>query len=288
MDKKTLLITGITGFLGKNLIKILSENFKNQFKIIGISKTPSKIIKLKNIIDQNVFDNLTIKCIDIVNDKIDLEKLFIENNIDYVIHAAAIKYIDFDNPIKIIETNINGSLNIVKLSVKYKVKNLIAISTDKANDPINLYGYSKKIMEDIVSHYGYSIYQGVNFFWSDGSVLDIWYNQMKNEKNLKITNFNQSRNYSTISNICYDLINNLDSKNKIIIPSKIFNIKLIDLFNIFVKFFNYDSKKIDIVGDRKNEKMNELLIDNKNYNEDQDVNLIDIIKYTFMNEVIDK
>tara|TARA_B110000261_G_scaffold163754_2_gene210710 strand:- start:1286 stop:2173 length:888 start_codon:yes stop_codon:yes gene_type:complete len=280
---KTILIVGITGFLGRNLSKMLWLKYKDQFKIIGTGISPNKINQFKvNRRNWNAIENdIPCHCIDIVYDIDKLEFIFKNNKIDYIIHCAALKYIDIaeKDPSKCIDINIIGTKNIITLANKYNVDNLIALSTDKANTPINTYGMSKYLMEQMILQYNYSIYQGVNFFWSDGSVLDIWYRQIKKNENLCITDLNQERYYSRIESICEDLINNISHKNSIITPTKIFKIKLCDLFESLIQVLNYDTKKSFIMGYRDNEKQIEILHDNQNLNHEiPEYNKEDIIK----------
>jgi len=280
--KKTIFITGITGFLGRNLSKYIWYNYKNKYNIIGIGISPNKISNFKNIRRSwgATYHDIPIHLIDIVHDNHKLEQIFKDNKIDYVIHCAALKYIDIANkqPEQTINININGTLNILKLCKKYNIENLIALSTDKANKPINTYGMTKFLMEELVKTYNYTIYQGVNFFWSDGSVLDVWYRQIKKKEDLCVTNFNHERHYSTIKDICKDLINNLDNKNAFLTPSHIFKIKLLDLFNSFVKYFDYDTSKCFIMGERDNEKFIEDLTNEKKYKNLTEVEITQYIK----------
>jgi len=283
---KNILIVGITGFLGRNFAKKIWYEYKDIYNIIGTGLSPNKIELFKNIRRSWNATELDIPthCIDIVNDYNKLENIFQDNNIHYVIHCAALKYIDIatKQPEKAIDININGTLNILKLSKKYNVKNLIGISTDKANKPKNTYGMTKYLMEELIKKYKYTIYQGVNFFWSDGSVLDIWRRQILKNDNLCITNFEQERYYSNINDICEDIIINIDNKNKIIIPSKIFKIKLLDLFNSFVKYFNYDKNKCFFIGYRTNEKkIEDLLNDSNKYINLKENEIICIIENTY-------
>lgn len=287
---KTILIIGITGFLGRNLSKILWHKYRNEFNIIGSGISPNKIGLFKSI-RRNwgaTEQDIPCHCIDIVHDIDKLENIFKNNKIDYIIHCAALKYVDIaeKDPDKCIDINIIGTKNIITLANKYNVNNLIALSTDKANLPINVYGMTKYLMETIVLQNNYSVYQGVNFFWSDGSVLDIWYRQIKRNEKLCITDLNQERYYCAIEDICSDIINNINNKSIIITPSNIFKASLKDLYNAMIEYFNYDSKKLYLTGSRINEKNIENLHSNQNtvdilqYSHKE---LIDIIDSTFKN-----
>lgn len=288
---KTILIVGITGFLGRNLAKILWHKYKDKFRIIGTGLSPNKINQFK-VTRRNwdaVENDIPCHCIDIVYDIDKLEFIFKNNKIDYIIHSAALKYIDIaeKDPSKCIDINIIGTKNILMLANRYNVENVIALSTDKANSPINTYGMSKYLMEQMILQYNYSVYQGVNFFWSDGSVLDIWYRQIRKNEKLCITDLNQDRHYSRVENICFDIINNISKKKSIITPTNIFKIKLVDLYNSMITVFKYDNQKKFIMGYRDNEKQVEQLKDNQNidkildYNENDIINLInDTLKET--------
>ena len=94
------------------------------------------------------------------------------------------KYISISNknPTTTIETNIIGSYNLIKMAKKYNVKEMVGISTDKALNPMNIYGMTKKIMEELFIEAGFTIVSGVNFFGSSGSVLDIWQDQILQKK----------------------------------------------------------------------------------------------------------
>ena len=283
----TILIIGITGFLGRNLSKILWYNHKNKFKVIGTGISPNKINNFK-VIRRNwdaIEKDIPCHCIDIVHDIDKLEFIFKENKIDYIVHCAALKYIDIaeKDPSKCVDINIVGTNNIIKLANKYNVKNLIALSTDKANEPINTYGMSKYLMEKIIAQNKYSIYQGVNFFWSDGSVLDIWYRQIKRNESVCITNLNQDRFYSRIEDICNDIINNLTTKNKIILPTNIFKINLRNLYEAMITLFDYNNDKLYIMGSRYNEKQIENLHINQKLQEIPEYtkeNIISLLKLT--------
>ncbi len=281
---KTILIIGITGFLGRNLSKMLWFKYKEKYKIIGTGLSPNKINQFK-ITRRNwgaVEDDIPCHCIDIVYDMDKLDFIMKNNKIDYIIHCAALKYIDIaeKDPSKCIDINIVGTKNIITLANKYNVDNLVALSTDKANVPINTYGMTKYLMEQMILQYNYSIYQGVNFFWSDGSVLDIWYRQIRRKEKLCVTDLNQERYYSSVEDICNDIINNISTKKIVITPTNIFKIKLNDLFNSMIQFFNYDKKKIFLMGYRENEKQVEILHNNQNidkiieYDQEKIINLI--------------
>ncbi len=232
-----ILITGITGSLGRALCKELI----NDYNIIGIYNSEQKYAHFKrNILFKNIkCYKINLGNINNLNSSIDY--IIKYHNINYIIHSAAMKHVDIceDNPIEAINTNIIASETIIKISKLNNLKNVIAISTDKSIEPCNVYGYSKLLMQQIVLNNGYSIYQGANFFWSDGSVLDIWFEQMNNKKSLTVTNLDHERFFNTLKYVSNLIKNNLDIKNTILLPEHVYIIKLKDLLEAFMEYFNY-------------------------------------------------
>ena len=251
INKKKILIIGITGFLGRNLIKIITKNHNNKYSIFGTGNTTDKINKLVNMY------NIPIIQINVLDNFCNLENMFKIHKFDYVINTVALKHVNIaeDYPSKAIELNVVYTLNLLKLSKKYNVTNLINISSTQANNPINIYGITKYLMEKMTLEYNYSIYQGVNFFWSDNSVLDIWYNRIKENKNIYVNDNNQERYFIDVENVCNDILDNLNNTGIKITSNKLFKVKIIDLFNAMILYFNYDIKKCDYIKTGINEKI---------------------------------
>lgn len=256
-NQKTILITGITGSLGQNLCK---ELINKNFKVFGIYNSEQKFAFFKR---NTNFKNIKCFKINISDDNFrnQLDYILKIYNIDYIIHNAAMKHVDIceNNPILAIKTNVIASNNIVECSKLNKVKNVIALSTDKSIKPCNIYGYSKLIMQKLILNNNYSVYQGANFLWSDGSVLDIWMNQMNRKKKLTVTNLNHIRYFNTLTYVSELIIKNLDNKTKIILPEYVYCIKLKDLLNAFMEYFNY--YEYEIIGASNYEKNVEVLND---------------------------
>jgi FlaA1/EpsC-like NDP-sugar epimerase len=239
-----ILITGITGFLGRNLAKNISGD------VIGIGHSQQKIAEF-----QRQFPSIPVYLDDI-------EDVIIRHKVDYIIHCAAVKYIEFGEqyPMHTVNTNITDTDNIIRLANKYKLKNVIAISTDKANSPSCIYGMSKYIMERIVLMNNYTVFQGVNFFWSDGSVFDIWHKQYLHKKPLTVTNLDNVRYFSFIDDVCRHIIGNLDSRGVICLPDTVYEISLRQCLDVFCKYFDYHD--VRIVGGKPYEKTVEVISEN--------------------------
>ena len=137
-NNQSILITGGTGSFGKKYVKTLIERY-NPKKIIIYSRD-----ELKQYEMQQIFNAPCMRYfIGDVRDKDRLTQAM--NGVDYVIHAAAMKHVPAAeyNPMECIKTNINGAENVIHAALANNVKKVIALSTDKAANPINLYGANK-------------------------------------------------------------------------------------------------------------------------------------------------
>ena len=236
--KNNILITGVTGFLGRHLVKYIIDN-KLNYNIVGLANSEKKIALFTHRADVKIYKlNLTSD-----NFYNDFNNILQSQSVNYVIHNAAMKFVDIceDNPIETLKINTIASEQIVNLCKINRIKNLICLSTDKSNTPFNVYGMSKNIMERIVLKQGYSIYQGANFFGSDGSVLDIWFNQMCSKKPLTVTDVSLTRYFINIHSVCESLMTNID-KIGIILPSEVYKINIGTLLEAFCHKFNYNNK----------------------------------------------
>lgn len=245
-----ILITGITGFFGRNFVLYLLKN-NIKCNIVGTSHSELKLAHFRKI-----YPNIQIYIVDLSSEQFSyiIESIIQNHKIDYIIHAAAMKHVDIcqNNPSMCLYTNIVASNILVNIAKRNNVINLIALSTDKTNNPSNVYGASKYIMQEIVLVNNYSVYQGVNFFWSDGSVLDIWFNQYQKNLSITIRNQNYIRYFNTIEYVCDLIFRNINKKG-IIYPEEVYMIKLKDLLDGFVEYFDYH--QINIVEHNNYEKM---------------------------------
>ncbi len=142
LNGQSILITGGTGTLGKALVKTIYEKWPNIKRMVIFSRDEQKQFEMEQDYPKKEYDSVRFFIGD-VRDKERLISAF--QGIDIVIHAAAMKHVPIAeyNPMEAIKTNINGAENIIKAALKTKVKNVVALSTDKAAAPINLYGATK-------------------------------------------------------------------------------------------------------------------------------------------------
>ena len=222
-----ILITGSSGYLGRFLLKHIDRQiYKNIICLINSEKRYKE--------NEFLYQNCKIYKGDISNKEL-IKEIFNENTIDYVIHAAAMKYIDTCEKFQqqCIDTNIIGTLNICEQAKKHNVKNVLAISTDKANNPSCLYGISKLATERITLSHGFSVYQGINFWNSDGSFTQKWKTAILNREKVILYNDKHIRYFSEPNDTALEVLSLVtNNNNKANFPKNCWKIKILDVFNI--------------------------------------------------------
>jgi UDP-N-acetylglucosamine 4,6-dehydratase len=258
---KTILITGGTGSFGSNFSNHLKK-YKPK-KIIIFSRDEVKQRKMSEALEtkeKNLFRFF-------LGDVRDKERLFrAMEGVDFVIHAAALKQIDTAeyNPFEVIKTNIMGAQNIIDACLENKVKKVLALSTDKAANPINLYGATKLVSDKLFSSANnisgnnktiFSIVRYGNVSSSRGSVIPYFKDLIKRDKIIPLTDPEMTRFWITLDESIEFIILCLKNMNggEIFIP-KIPSIKITDL----IKAMKSDAK-IKIVGLRPGEKIYEIM-----------------------------
>ncbi len=201
---KIILITGGTGSFGAACVKFLYKNCKPK-KIIIFSRDELKQYDMQNLLIREGYDLDKFRFfIGDVRDKARLNLAF--NDVDFVIHAAALKQIPAAeyNPQECINTNINGANNVIFASLEQGVKKVIALSTDKASSPINLYGATKLASDKLFVSANtlggkkdsprFSVVRYGNVLNSRGSVIPFFKKILKTNKTfLPITDLNMTR-----------------------------------------------------------------------------------------------
>ena len=200
LNQKSILITGGTGSLGKALTKEIYKRWPNVKKIVIFSRDEQKQFQMAQEFPPELYPTIRF----LIGDVRDFERLkraFL--GIDYVIHAAAMKHVHIAeyNPEECIKTNIGGAENVIKACLSTNVTKVVALSTDKACAPINLYGATKltsdklfiaanniKGAQDIV----FSVVRYGNVMGSNGSVIPFFINKVKTGK-LPITDPSMTR-----------------------------------------------------------------------------------------------
>jgi UDP-N-acetylglucosamine 4,6-dehydratase/5-epimerase len=256
---KVILLTGGTGSLGQALVKRLLP--LNPKKIIIYSRDEYKqFIMKRDFHNSKNSDRLRY----FIGDVRDITRLGQAcSNVDYIIHTAALKQVDTleYNPQEAIKTNILGALNVIQVAIENKVKKVVALSTDKAVHPVNLYGATKLCSDKLfingnaLGKTKFSVVRYGNVANSRGSVIPFFDNLIKQgEKVLPITDVRMTRFHITVDQ-GVDLIFTAfkEMQGGEIYIAKIPSYKIIDL----VKSFKCNFR---IIGIRPGEKLHEIMI----------------------------
>ena len=274
---KTILITGGTGSFGKAFLKYLLINHKDIKKIIIFSRDELKQFELSTQFSEKKYPNIRYFLGDI-RDKDRLDRAM--EGVDYVIHAAALKQVPAAeyNPFEVIKTNVIGAQNIIEACLNTNVKKVIALSTDKACAPINLYGATKLCSDKLFisannivgkRKLSFSVVRYGNVMGSRGSVIPEFFKQKKSGS-INITNKNMTRFNITMQQsidlVIWSLNNSIGGE--IFVP-KIPSYKILDLAKTIAP-----EAKINIIGTRPGEKIHEELI-----TESESGNAVELKKY---------
>ncbi|MEK3974187.1 MULTISPECIES: UDP-N-acetylglucosamine 4,6-dehydratase (inverting) [unclassified Psychrobacillus] len=258
LSKKTILVTGGTGSFGKKIIrKLLEFDIK---KVIVFSRDELKQYEMA----QEFHDNRIRFFIGDVRDKDRLYRAF--DGVDIVIHAAAMKHVEACeyNPFEAVKTNIHGAQNIIEAAIDRGVEKVIALSTDKACSPVNLYGATKLASDKLFvagnSYVGekktrFSVVRYGNVVGSRGSVVP-FFKKLKETGTLPITDERMTRFWITLDQGVQFVLDNLERMHggEIFIP-KIPSMKVTDLAIAIAP-----ECETKIVGIRAGEKLHEAMI----------------------------
>ena len=262
MNGKTILVTGGTGSFGKKFVEFALSKYKKIKRCIIYSRDELKQFEMSKVFSVNKYPCIRYFLGD-VRDRERLTRALYK--VDYVIHAAALKQVPIAeyNPIEFIKTNVIGAQNLIESSIDAKVRKVIALSTDKATAPINLYGATKLCSDKLFiaandysgSSVKFSVVKYGNVLGSRGSVVP-YFKQIANKGVFPITHRNMTRfNISLnegIKVVDWALENALGGE--IIVP-KIPSYRLVDV----AKSIN-PRCKLKYVGLRKGEKIHEEMI----------------------------
>lgn len=260
-NNKNILITGGTGSFGKKYTKILLENYKPN-KIIIYSRDELKQYEMAQEFNSSIMRYF-------IGDVRDEDRLNTSmNGVDFVIHAAAMKHVPIAeyNPMECIRTNIHGAQNVINASIKNRVEKVIALSTDKACNPVNLYGATKLASDKLfiaannivgIAPTRFSVVRYGNVVGSRGSVVPLFKKLIENgAKELPITDERMTRFWITLEDGVKFVLKNFERMQggELFIP-KIPSMKITDLAATLAP--NLPTK---IIGIRPGEKLHEIMI----------------------------
>ncbi len=278
-NNKVVLITGGTGSFGKVCVKHLIKNFTLK-KIIVLSRDELKQFEMQ----QQIKDKRVRYFIGDIRDYSRLR--FALKDVDYVFHAAALKQVPAAeyNPIECINTNVYGTENLIKAAIECKVKKVLMLSTDKAVNPINLYGATKLCAEKLFINANYlagsqntsfSIARYGNVINSRGSVIPFFKKlQRENANFFPITDLKMTRFFINLEDAVKFVLDCATKMNRgeIFVP-KMKSINIVDI----AKSIN-PKKKIKQIGVRPGEKIHEYLISSNESKDAYDLGKFFIIR----------
>ena len=261
---KCILVTGGTGSFGQAFVKtLLKDNELN--KIIVYSRDEQKQFEMAKVFKEDVYLKLRY----FIGDVRDYDRLLLAlKGVDIVVHAAAMKHVTIAeyNPFECIKTNVIGAQNLIRASIERNVSNVIALSTDKACNPVNLYGASKLASDKIfiaannlsgLKGTKFSVVRYGNVLGSKGSVIPLFKELIKNNSGyLPITDKRMTRFSISINQGVTFVLSNLSSMvgGEIFVP-KIPSMKILDLAKWMAPQF-----EIRLIGIRPGEKLHESMI----------------------------
>ena len=263
LNNKTILVTGGTGSFGKCFTKYVLTHYDPK-KIIIYSRDEYKQFVMAN--EMKEYASKLRFFIGDVRDKDRLERAF--EGVDYVIHAAALKQVPACeyNPNEAIKTNIHGAMNVIEAALNKDVKKVVALSTDKAVNPVNLYGGTKLVSDKLFiaanSYAGskdvnFSIVRYGNVAGSRGSVIPFFNNIIKNGgKELPITDYRMTRFWISLTQGVELVIKALsEARGGETFISKIPSFKITDLAEAMLP--GCEKKEVGI---REGEKLHEIMV----------------------------
>ena len=277
LNKKAILVTGGGGSIGSALCEKIIEYKPSQIIIFDIYENSAYMTYQNLLIKKQKMDlstNIRV-IIGSVSIKENIKKVFEENKVNIVFHAAAYKHVPLmeEVPEQAINTNCLGTYNVASCCKKYNAEKMVLISSDKAINPINIMGASKKIAEDIILNFSvksktckYSIVRFGNVFNSNGSLIPILLNQIEKQSDITITSKDATRYFisieDAISLILHTLIFNNQKEIYVLDMGK--QINILTLAEELIKQCNlipYKDINIKFVGLRKGEKLVEETLD---------------------------
>ena len=262
LDNKTVLLTGGTGSFGKKFTQVVLNRFKPK-KLIIFSRDELKQLEMRTAFPDTGDSPMRY----FIGDVRDRERLYRSlDGVDIVIHAAAMKQVPTAeyNPIEAVKTNILGASNLIDAAIDRNVQKVVALSTDKAVNPVNLYGATKLCSDKLFiaanSYSGYhktqfSLVRYGNVVGSRGSVVPRFL-ELRKTGRLPITDPRMTRFWITLEEAANFVLDSLEymSGGEIFVP-KIPSMNIMDLARALAP-----ECKTEIVGIRSGEKLHEVMV----------------------------
>ncbi len=278
-----ILVTGGTGSWGNELVlQLLTFDPK---EIIVFSRNEDRQVKMRREIDN---DKLSFVIGDI-RDRDALLQAF--KGVDYVFHLAALKHVPVceECPMEALKTNITGTQNVIEAAIFNHVKKVINVSTDKAADPANFYGFTKAIGEKLIIHANllksntkFLCVRSGNVIGTNGSVLQLFIDQINNKNEITITDKRMTRFFLTQEDAIKHLLKTaVEGEGGEIFVINMPSCRIIDFAQVLIKHMGKPVKMVES-GPRPGEKLHEVLVSHNEiedtvlFNEDYFVVLPDL------------
>lgn len=261
MNGKVILVTGGTGSFGRKFTQTILEKFRPK-KLIIFSRDEMKQYEMREALVGKKYDNVRYFIGD-VRDPERLHRAF--HGVDIVVHAAALKIVPTSeyNPFEAVKTNVLGAENVINVAIDNNVKQVIALSSDKAVNPVNLYGATKLCAEKMfvaANNYSprgtrFSVVRYGNVFSSRGSVVP-FFRQCKEKGIVPITDEKMTRFWITLEQgvgFVISCLENMD-RGEIFVP-KMPSMRIVDLAEAVCPGCRHN-----VIGIRPGEKLHETLV----------------------------
>ena len=275
---KRVLITGAAGSIGSEMVRQVAAYKPAELILIDQAETPMHDVRLMMARQFPDIKNETI--VSSITDQIHMEKIFEAHKPEYVFHAAAYKHVPMmeDNPAMAVRNNINGTRIIADLAVKYGTKKFVMISTDKAVNPTNVMGCSKRICEIYCQSLNQAIVEGKvkgvtqfvttrfgNVLGSNGSVIPLFKEQIKKGGPLTVTHPDIIRFFMLISEACKLVLEagTMGKGGEIFVFDMGKPVKIVDLAKRMIKLSGAKDIDIKFTGLREGEKLFEEVLNDK-------------------------
>ena len=257
----SILITGGTGSFGKSFVRYALENLDAE-RVAIFSRDELKQYEMKALFDN---DSRLRWFLGDIRDRARLSRAM--KGVDFVVHAAALKQVDTAeyNPFEVVKTNVLGSQNVIDACIDEGVRKVVALSTDKASSPINLYGATKLTADKLfvaANHYAFegatqlSVVRYGNVVGSRGSVVPFFLNKAQSGEPLPVTDSRMTRFWITLENAVQFVVDSFDQMRggELYVP-RIPSMKILDLVEAIAP-----GHPIEEIGIRPGEKLHEEMI----------------------------
>lgn len=275
---KRIIVTGSAGSIGREIVRQVAKFHPSQLILVDQAETPQHNVRLML---KNDFPEVKAETIvTTICNKGRMETIFNQFRPDYVFHAAAYKHVPMmeDNPCESVQNNISGTCVIADLAVKYEVKKFVMISTDKAVNPTNVMGCSKRICEIYVQSLDRAVKEGKltgvtrfvttrfgNVLGSNGSVIPIFREQINNGGPVTVTHPDILRYFMLIPEACKLVLEavTMGKGGEVFVFDMGAPVKIVDLAKRMIRLSGAKNIEIEFTGLRDGEKLYEEVLNDK-------------------------